>query len=303
MIDDLKESINLDLYKILKSIAEASIVILDSIQYYFDDSTSETIKNSSGDFVNLLDIIASTEFLVQLGGTNTHSLLDEEEEEPTIINEKGKYRICIDPLDGSSNIGLNNTIGSIFSIYKNNSPAGFLRKGKDQVAAGYILYGYNLEMIVCVNNTISRSVYYPKLKRFVKIPRIFDCPKNGKIYSVNYCNKNGWLPEIAKTNSLIIDSGKFTQRYSGSLVADFHRILLEGGIFAYHGDNKNPNGKLRMLYECFPIAKIIEAAGGLAVNDAGQRILDLTPTSIHEKSSIIMGSYDLVDKFYAKFKR
>lgn len=241
-------------------------------------------------------------------------MASEEQEEIIPIPEGykcGKYTIAIDPLDGSSNIDSNVSIGTIFSIHSRLDPTAngpgskedLLQPGNKQRCAGYIVYGSSTMLVLTTGNGVVGFTLDPSVGEFLLSHPHMCMPESGNIYSVNEGNYNYWSPEFQnyiKHIKSLEDNKPKTSRYIGSLVADFHRNLLKGGIFLYPNDtksNKYPNGKLRLLYEVAPMAFIAEQAGGMAVTVKGERILDLTPTQLHERSTMIVGSKKEVEEF------
>ncbi|MCE9500454.1 MAG: class 1 fructose-bisphosphatase [Leptospira sp.] len=229
----------------------------------------------------------------------------------------GKYTFAFDPLDGSSNIDSNVSIGTIFSIHLRKTQAGkkgteedLLQKGSLQRCAGYILYGSSTMMVLTMGNGVVGFTLDPSCGEFLLSNPDIKFPDSGNIYSVNEGNYNFWSDEmksyIRHIKHLETSSGPKTLRYIGSLVADFHRNLLKGGIFLYPEDAKSekyPNGKLRMLYEASPMAFIAEQAGGMAVNVKGEKILDLIPGSLHERTTLVTGSRKEVEEFLKFIKK
>ncbi|MDH5511520.1 MAG: class 1 fructose-bisphosphatase, partial [Nitrospinota bacterium] len=225
------------------------------------------------------------------------------------INDKhpqgGKYTLAFDPLDGSSNIDANVSIGTIFSIHRkiSNSPKGtvddFLQVGRKQVAAGYIIYGSATMLVLTFGMGVHGFTLDPSIGEFLLSHPNIRTPARGRIYSVNEGNTSKWderatrAVEYFKANDK--ETGRpYSSRYIGSLVADFHRNLLYGGIFMYPADRGNPEGKLRLLYEASPLAFICEQAGGAAIS-GGEDILDIKPTSLHQRVPLFIGSKDDVD--------
>nr|WP_207762670.1 class 1 fructose-bisphosphatase [Leptospira levettii] len=224
----------------------------------------------------------------------------------------GKYTMAIDPLDGSSNIDTNVSIGTIFSIHQRLEPNSkepgtekdLLQKGHLQRCAGYIIYGSSTMLVLSTGKGVSGFTLDPSVGEFLLSHPNMQMPESGDIYSANEGNASYWSPEVQAYLQKIksIEGGKKpkTARYIGSLVADFHRNLLKGGIFLYPNDTKSskyPNGKLRLLYEAAPMAFIAEQAGGMAVTVKGERILDLTPKELHERTTLIIGSKREVEEF------
>jgi fructose-1,6-bisphosphatase I len=241
-------------------------------------------------------------------------MASEEEEDIIHIPPKyniGKYVLLFDPLDGSSNIDANVSIGTIFSIYRRVSPAGepgtledCLQQGFKQVAAGYVVYGSSTILVYTAGNGVHGFILDPAFGEFILSHKNIQTPKKSKIYSINEGNYLYWHPGLKKYIKYLQEEDEqtgrpYTGRYIGSMIADFHRNLLYGGIFMYPADSRNPNGKLRLMYECNPVAFIIEQAGGKAI-DGKQRILDIKPENLHQRVPIFVGSEEdvnMVEKF------
>lgn len=273
-------------------------------------------KNVHGERVKKLDMFAHATLLksMEYGG---HFCVMASEEEQDIINIPqqhtiGKYVLIFDPLDGSSNIDVNVSIGTIFSIYRrvtedNGQPGTLedcLQKGSEQVAAGYILYGSSTMMVYTTGEGVYGFTLDPSFGEFLLSHDNYKIPKRGRIYSLNEGNYKYWRPGLKRYIKYLQDvenlNGQpYTARYIGSLVADIHRNLLNGGIFIYPADKRRPEGKLRLMYECNPMAMIVEAAGGRAT-DGKNRILDIQPESLHQSVPLYIGSEEdvlLVEKF------
>jgi len=213
---------------------------------------------------------------------------------------KGKYVMLFDPLDGSANIDANITIGTIFSIFKRKSESGdgtmedLLQPGDELAAAGYILYGSSTMFVYSTGNGVHGFTLDPSVGEFLLSNENMKIPEKGKEYSVNEGNYNKWDKKVQRVFDYFkeIDSASnrpYSLRYIGTMVADFHRILLYGGFFAYPPDNKNKEGKLRLTYECIPLSYLAEQAGGKAI-DGKMRILEKVPTDIHQRTPIYLGS-------------
>ncbi len=241
------------------------------------------------------------------------ALVSEENEEPVIINadpESGRYIIVFDPLDGSSNIDVNVNVGTIFSILKRIpgqplEPA-ILQPGYKQVAAGYVVYGSSTVLVYTAGNGVHGFTLDPAIGAFVLTNDNMKMPEQGPYYSINEANEVSWpLPYQQFVNRLRrgqLNGQPYSSRYIGSLVADFHRTLLKGGVFLYPPTEKSPKGKLRLLYEANPLAFIAEQAGGAATNGT-QRVLDLQPESIHQRTSFVLGSRVEVETLQAMVKK
>ncbi len=266
--------------------------------------------NVQGEEVQKLDIIANEEFKSSLTlGGDCCAIISEEEEDihqiETTLNQDSKYIIAIDPLDGSSNIDVNASIGTIFSVYQRQSPVGgpvtmedVLQKGINQVAAGYIIYGSSTMLVFTTGQGVNAFTLDSSIGVFCLSHPNIKIPSKGNIYSVNEGNYDQFDQNIKDyidycRNS--IDKKAYSARYIGSMVADFHRNLLKGGIFMYPSTTDSPNGKLRLMFESNPMAFITEQAGGIATTGKG-RILELEPTEIHQRNPVIMGSSGMVKK-------
>ncbi|XP_022153720.1 fructose-1,6-bisphosphatase, cytosolic isoform X1 [Momordica charantia] len=280
--------------------------------------------NVQGEEQKKLDVLSNEVFIKALVSSGrTCILVSEEDEEPTYVEppRRGKYSVVFDPLDGSSNIDCGVSIGTIFGIYHLNDShepnlEDVLQPGKNMVAAGYCLYGssctvwkillyvFIFTLVLSTGTGVNGFTLDPSLGEFILTHPDIKIPKEGKIYSVNEGNAKNWDGPTAK----YVENCKFptdgsspkSLRYVGSMVADVHRTLLYGGIFLYPGDKKSPSGKLRVLYEVFPMAFLIEEAGGQAFTGK-IRALDLVPKKIHERSPIFLGSYDDVEEIKALY--
>ena len=219
---------------------------------------------------------------------------------------KYRYPLAFDPLDGSSNIDCNCCVGTIFSIYRRTnskkppSEADFLQQGVEQVAAGYVIYGSSTMLVYTTRRGVNGFTLDPSIGEFCLSHPDMKCPATGTMYSINegnYARFPEGVKQYLKYCQVDDDatSRPYSSRYIGSLVADFHRNLLKGGIFIYPSTAKSPHGKLRLLYECNPLALVIEEAGGTA-SDGHQRILELTPTSLHQRTPLFIGSVGMVAK-------
>lgn len=258
-------------------------------------------QNIQGEQQQKLDVVANIRFIRALkNGGEVCAILSEEEDE--IIhtgNNQGKYVVAIDPLDGSSNIDVNVSIGTIFSIYRRVTPIGepaapadFLQGGRRQVAAGYILYGSSTMFVYTTGHGVAGFTYENSLGEFFLSHPDIKTPADGTIFS---CNEGYWFeyPESIRTYLTACKRRGFSGRYIGSLVADYHRNLFKGGIYLYPPTHKCPQGKLRLLYECYPLAFLIEQAGGLAMANQ-EPVLAIEPTGFHQRSPLLIGSPAMV---------
>lgn len=277
-------------------------------------------QNVHGENVKKLDIFAN-DMMVKAMDHGGHLCVMASEEEEDIIHIPpefyiGKYVLLFDPLDGSSNIDANISIGTIFSIYRRISPEGgpgtmedCLQPGMNQIAAGYIIYGSSTIFVYTAGNGVHGFTLDPSFGEFILSHPNITTPKKSKIYSINEGNYLYWHPGLKKYIKWLQEEDEATERpyssrYIGSMVADIHRNLLYGGIFMYPGDSRNPNGKLRLMYECNPMAFICEQAGGRA-STGRQRLLEVKPTSLHQRIPIIIGCKEdvlLVEKFIRDYE-
>jgi len=273
------------------------------------------LKNIHGEKVKKLDIVANNLFVNSLeNGGNCAGVVSEELEKIVIFNNEvsknSKYLVLMDPLDGSSNIDVNVPVGTIFSIFKKSSIKkstnikDFIQKGNRQVAAGYIIYGSSTIYVLTVGKGVDAFTLDPVVQEFYLSHKNIKIPKRGRMYSVNQAKFYEFpiaLQEYIRwCEQEDAKSGRpYSLRYVGSMVADIHRSILKGGLFIYSKSKREASGKLRLMYECNPMAFIVEQAGGLAI-DGDKRILDIAPKSIHQKSPIFIGSSEMV-KLISKF--
>lgn len=266
-------------------------------------------SNVQGEEQKKLDVFANEQFIAALssGGECCAVASEENEEMVTISNEvskNAKYVVCIDPLDGSSNIDVNVSIGAIFSIYRRVSLTGsiqvsdFLQKGTEQVAAGYIIFGSSTMLVYTTGRGVNGFTLDPSIGEFCLSHPDMKIPRTGTIYSINegnYVHFPDGVKQYIKYCQVEDTSTRrpYSSRYIGSLVADFHRNLLKGGIYMYPATAKSPKGKLRLIYECNPLSWIVEQAGGRA-SDGFNRILELTPASLHQRTPLFIGSNEMV---------
>lgn len=262
--------------------------------------------NVQGEDVKKLDIYANNQFLgVLQHGISCAGIGSEEMDDFVVfddeISNNSKYVVLFDPLDGSGNIDVNVSIGTIFGVYRRVSPLGkpctkedFLQPGKNQVAAGYVVYGSSTMFVYATRRGVNGFTLDPSIGEFTMSHPNISCPASGKFYSVNHGNFFQYDEGVRKyidgcQRKTKENGGPYTQRYIGSMVADVHRNLIKGGIFMYPGTTEKPGGKLRLLYEANPFAFILEVAGGVATDGVG-RILDIEPTSLHQRTPLFIGS-------------
>lgn len=278
--------------------------------------------NVQGEDQKKLDIIANDTFKVNIESSERCGVMVSEEDDLAIVCAKssdgatGKYAIAFDPLDGSSNIDANVSIGTIFSIFRIDNPddvvdaasaaKAILQPGRQMVSAGYAMYGSATNLVISIGAGVYGFTLDPSLGEFVLTHPNIEIPKRGKIYSVNEGNAKNWdKPTTEYINSLKYPpQGKssYSLRYIGSMVADVHRTLFYGGVFIYPADKKNPTGKLRLLYEAAPMAFLIEQAGGKAITGT-LPILDVVPDDIHQRVPVYMGSHDDITDFESYMSR
>ncbi len=268
------------------------------------------VENVQGEQQMKLDLFANEKLKAALKARGIVAGIASEEEDEFVIFEgveDGKYVVLMDPLDGSSNIDVNVSVGTIFSIYRRVSPIGspvteddFMQPGHQQVAAGYVVYGSSTMLVYTTGHGVNAFTYDPSLGVFCLSQEKMAYPPSGTIYSINEGNYIRFPTGVKKYIKYCQEEDSathrpYTSRYIGSLVADFHRNLLKGGIYLYPSTASYPSGKLRLLYECNPMAFLAEQAGGKA-SDGVNRILDLQPTSIHQRCPLFVGNKSMVDE-------
>ena len=264
-------------------------------------------RNIQNEDVQKLDLIANEVFInIFKTNLNVDSILSEENESVIKLNTGGKYLIAMDPLDGSSNIDVNIPVGSIFSILE-NTDKGFLQKGKEQKLACYVIYGTTTIMVFALDNSVFGFTLNTLLYQYQLTHSSIKTPTSGSIFSVNEGNYNSMeQPILQYINSCkeLSHNGKRTHtgRFVGSLVADFHRNMLKGGIFIYPKTADRPDGQLRLIYECNPIALIAQYANGSATN-LTNNILEITPSKMHERTPFIVGSKSMVEKLLSFYNK
>jgi fructose-1,6-bisphosphatase I len=275
--------------------------------------------NVQGEEVKKLDVFANNQFMgVLRHGISCAGIGSEELDDVVIFDDEvsnaSKYVCLFDPLDGSSNIDVNVSIGTIFSVYRRVSelkkPAtreDFLQKGVMQVAAGYIIYGSSTMMVYATRRGVNGFTLDQSIGEFTLSHPNIKCPETGKFYSVNHGNFFQYTEPVKKyitecQQKTKNNGGPYTQRYIGSMVADIHRNLIKGGIFMYPAVLDKPKGKLRIMYECNPCAFIIEVAGGIATNGV-QRMLDVQPTDLHQRTPFFAGSKLMMEELESFLKK
>ncbi|MCM5664256.1 class 1 fructose-bisphosphatase [Galbibacter mesophilus] len=267
--------------------------------------------NAQGENQQKLDVLANEKFIQSLTNREIVCGIASEEEDDFVVinshdnNHQNKYVVLFDPLDGSSNIDVNVSVGSIFSIYRRVTPIGtpvtiedFLQPGRKQVAAGYVVYGTSTMLVYTTGHGVNGFTLNPAIGTFYLSHPDMKYPEDGRIYSVNegnYVHFPEGVKKYIKYCQMEEGDRPYTSRYIGSLVSDFHRNMIKGGIFLYPTSSKAKNGKLRLLYECNPMAFLAEQAGGKA-SDGCKPILDIEPTSLHQRAPFFCGSKNMVEK-------
>ncbi|MGL6261346.1 class 1 fructose-bisphosphatase [Vibrio sp. WXL103] len=303
-----------DLSSLLSSIRLAAKIVNREINKagLVDITGAVGTENVQGEAQQKLDLYANEKFKAALEARDQVCGVASEEEDEAVSfdrdkNQHAKYVVLMDPLDGSSNIDVNVSVGTIFSIYRRVSPVGtpptmedFLQPGHKQVAAGYVIYGSSTMLVYTTGAGVNGFTYDPSLGTFCLSHENMMIPQEGKIYSINEGNyirfPQGVKKYIKYCQENVPEDGRpYTSRYIGSLVSDFHRNLLHGGIYMYPSTHSHPNGKLRLLYECNPMAFLVEQAGGTA-SDGYTRIMDIEPKELHERVPFFCGSKKMVDK-------
>ncbi|MDF1614648.1 class 1 fructose-bisphosphatase [Desulfurivibrio dismutans] len=271
--------------------------------------------NIQGEHVQKLDEFSNNTIKRRMARCGYLCAMTSEEEAdiiPVAEGYEGKYTLAFDPLDGSSNIDVNVSIGTIFSIHRRRSPDGgpgeeadLLQPGRDQVAAGYIIYGSSTMLVFTTGDGVHGFTLDPSVGEFYLSHPDIRIPEKSKYFSVNEGNWNYWQEPVRRYLEYLKEEDKatgrpYSARYIGSMVADFHRNLIAGGVFLYPRDGKDSTktyGKLRLLYEAAPLAMVVEQAGGKAVTDDGRRILDIVPDDLHQRVPVVIGSSKDVDTF------
>ena len=303
-----------ELTNLLRDIAVASKIVNRDVNRagLVDVLGAKGETNVQGEEQQKLDVIADEAFIraFKTGGEVCGIASEENDDFVAFEDEnsmKGKYVVLFDPLDGSSNIDVNVSIGTIFSIYRRISKPGtpalledFLQKGADQVAAGYVLFGSSTMVVYSTGKGVNGFTLDPSIGEFCLSHPNIKSPDTGRIYSINEGNLDRCDPGLKDYVQYCRDedpaTGRpYSGRYIGSLVADFHRNLLKGGVYIYPTTNNCPEGRLRLLYECNPLAFIAEQAGGLST-DGHQRTLDIIPTELHQRCGYYVGSKEMVEK-------
>jgi len=260
-------------------------------------------ENVQGEDQQKLDVIANDALLRTLGRRRGVAVVASEEDEQAVIIRDGqttdaRYCVLFDPLDGSSNLDVCGGVGTIFSILRHTSGSAdgsVLQAGTEQVAAGYVLYGSSTVMMLTLGDGVDMFVLDPDVGSFILVASNLQIPASCKHYSMNEGNRTRLAEGYQQYLHWAQDNG-YSARYVGTMVADVHRILMKGGVFLYPPTASAPKGKLRLLYEANPMAMLVEQAGGKALADPSTRILDIRPEAIHQRTSVVLGSPDEVDR-------
>jgi len=290
---------------ILSALSISAKIIADKVRRARLENVLGSVgsENVQGEVQQKLDVLANDILLRTLGGREGVAIVaSEENEEPVMLREDttGAPRYCVlfDPLDGSSNLDICGGVGTIFSILQHKGQGGsaqdsLLQPGYAQVAAGYVLYGSSTVFVLTIGKGVDMFVLDPSIGAFMRVERNLMIPSGNKTYSVNEGNRKSF-PEGYQRYLDWAQSNGYSGRYAGAMVADVHRILLKGGVFLYPPTHKAPDGKLRLMYEANPMAMIIEQAGGKTFAAPGQRVLDIEPSAIHQRTPVILGATDQV---------
>ncbi|MGF7216620.1 fructose-1,6-bisphosphatase I [Spirosoma lacussanchae] len=292
-----------DLSQLLRDIALASKIVNREINRAGLSGLAGTAgsTNVQGEMQQKLDLAAHIRFVRAFNNGGEVAGIVSEEEEEIIHTEypNGKYVVALDPLDGSSNFDTNVSVGTIFSVYRRVTPVGsqpteadFLQGGRRQVAAGYVLYGPSTMLVFTTGNGVNGFTYDPSLGEFMLSHPLIQCPAEGRIYSCNEGYFSTYDESVRAYLNRCRDRG-CSARYIGAFVADFHRNLLKGGIYLYPGTSTQPDGKIRLLYEAYPMAWLAEQANGQAIS-VSQPILDVRPDALHARTPVFAGSTQMV---------
>jgi len=305
-----------ELSKILSAIKLASKIVSHHINkagLAKDILGSAGRDNVQGEDQQKLDVFANDTFINALSARGVICGVASEENDSYIafddkVNNDAKYVVLMDPLDGSSNIDVNVSVGTIFSVFRRISKQGskveltdFLQAGDQQVAAGYLIYGSSTMLVYTTGTGVNGFTFDPGIGVFFLSHPDMKIPEDGKIYSVNEGNLTHFKQPVkefikfCQSEDSSNQKEAYSSRYIGSLVSDFHRNLIKGGIYMYPSTKKSPNGKLRLTYECSPLAFLIEQANGRAISETG-RIMDIVPSELHERVPFFVGSKNMVDQ-------
>lgn len=262
------------------------------------------VENVQGEQQQKLDVLSDEIFLDEMRSTGFVCAVGSEEQEDLLVIDEyadAEYLVLVDPLDGSSNLDIDGPVGTIFSVVQRKSPRDIrpvesdtLQSGRDVIAAGYVLYGPATMLVCSVGEGVHGFTYNPNSARFELSHPDMRIPASGGYYSVNEANADKWLHGLKEKFAAMKQNTGLGMRYVGSMVADMHRTLLKGGVFLYPADEKNPNGKLRLLYEAIPMGFLVEQAGGKAMSRK-QSVLDIQPEGLHQRVPVYLGSTAAVE--------
>jgi fructose-1,6-bisphosphatase I len=295
---------------ILSALSISAKIIADKVRRARLENVLGSVgtENVQGEVQQKLDVLANEVLMGTLGGREGVAIVaSEENEEPVILRDDGRgiprYCVLFDPLDGSSNLDICGGVGTIFSILahdgqKARAQDSLLQAGVRQIAAGYVLYGSSTVFVLTIGKGVDLFVLDPGVGAFMLVERALKIPANNKTYSVNEGNRLTFPKGYQRYLDWAQGNG-YSSRYAGSMVADVHRILLKGGVFLYPPTAKSPDGKLRLMYEANPMAMIIEQAGGETMTGPHQRVLDVVPTAIHQRTPVILGAREQVERVLA----
>lgn len=305
------------LIEILNSLATASTQILQHLRSAdVDTLQSSSLTNVQGEVQQELDIISNDIVKAAMAGIKSVKALASEEEETVVPqNENGKYLVAFDPLDGSSNLAINISVGTIFSILPAidslaaKDETAFLQLGKNQLASGFFVYGTSCLFILTLGHGVYIFAYNPQTEDFCLFKNAVTIPAKTQEFSINMSNYHFWQEgvkdyiDLALLGKQAILAKQYNMRWVASMVAEAYRILVRGGLFSYPEDNRSGEykGKLRLLYECNPIALIVEQADGIA-SDGKKRVLDLQPISLHQRVGVVLGSKEEVEIYLSYIK-
>jgi fructose-1,6-bisphosphatase I len=292
---------------ILSALSISAKIIADKVRRARLENVLGSVgtENIQGEVQQKLDVLANEVLMGTLGGREGVAIVaSEENEEPVILRDdaRGVPRYCVlfDPLDGSSNLDVCGGVGTIFSILAYDGRGArtqdsLLQPGARQIAAGYVLYGSSTVFVLTIGKGVDLFVLDPGVGAFMRVERALKIPTGNKTYSVNEGNRQAF-PDGYRRYLDWAQLNGYSSRYAGAMVADVHRILLKGGVFLYPPTIKAPEGKLRLMYEANPMAMIIEQAGGKTMANPSQRILDVVPSGLHQRTPVILGAADQVDR-------
>ena len=292
---------------ILSALSISAKIIADKVRRARLENVLGSVgtENVQGEVQQKLDVLANDVLMRALGGREGVAIVaSEENEEPVILRDDGpgvhRYCVLFDPLDGSSNLDVCGGVGTIFSILSHDGRGrdSLLQAGSHQVAAGYVLYGSSTVLVLTIGRGVDMFVLDPSIGAFMRVETGLRIPAGNKSYSVNEGNRKSF-PEGYRRYLDWAQSNGYSSRYAGAMVADVHRILLKGGVFLYPPTAKAPEGKLRLMYEANPMAMIMEQAGGKTLAAPRRRVLEIQPTAIHQRTPVILGAAEEVDRVCA----